>query len=213
MACIMMLLAASLGLMLASSAQAGDSAPGARAFAGRAYSGRVSARVTPPKGSGARGLNRQGRATAELQQTGKNSATLVLIGNVARDNDASFAAEGRFDGAGWQGGREVPVRISGNGQISGGGTKDGSQMRIKGRFEGDNLQVLVELRPLSTTQGGFPVGTVFRFEYALRHVAPRSQSAGAGKGDDCREIVYRTQLIPNLFGSSMSMIRVPECRR
>ena len=230
-ACIVTLLAASFELLASSPAQAADGAQagkatqagkapqaedaarGARAFAGRTYSGFVSARVRPPKGSGARALNRRGRSTAEFQVTGKDTATLLLIGNVEKDNDASFAAEGRFIGADWQGGQAVPVTISGNGRIAGGGTKDGSRMRIEGRFEGDELQVLVELRPLSATPGGFPVGTVFRFEYTLAHAKPRAHSEGAGKNDRCREIVYRTQLIPNLFGSSMSMIRVPECRR
>ncbi len=82
-------------------------------------------------------------------------------------------------------------------------------MAIKGRFEGRELDVFVELSPLSETPGGFPVGTVFRFRYALEYL---DRSARSGKGDGCREIVYRTKLVPNLFGGTMSTVRVPECR-
>ena len=211
MACLLALLIIASGL--APPARAEDPAPGARAFAGRPYTGVVSARVRPPKGSGIRAVNRHGGGTAELQMTGKDTATLLLIGNVEKDNDASFAAEGRFVGADWQGGAEIPVRISGEGRISGSGTKDGNQMRIEGRFEGHKLDVFVELRPMSTTPGGFPVGTTFSFEYTLQHLKPRARSEGSGKGDGCREIVYRTKLVPNLFGGTMSTVRVPECRR
>ena len=41
-----------------------------------------------------------------------------------------------------------------------------------------------------------------------------ARGSGGGRAADgsCREIVYRNKLIPNLFGGTMSMVRVPECR-
>ncbi|MCO5118309.1 MAG: hypothetical protein M9951_01565 [Burkholderiaceae bacterium] len=211
MVCIVALLVASSGLAASPPAHAADASQGARAFAGRTYEGVVSAHVKPPRGSGFRAVNRHGRGTAELQMTGKDTATLLLIGNVEKDNDASFAAEGRFVGADWRGGTEAMVTISGDGRIAGSGTVDGNQMDIRGRFEGRKLDVYVELRPLSATSGGFPAGTAFQFGYTL--VDPVAIEPGSGDGDGCREIVYRTKLVPNLFGGTMSTVQVPECRR
>ncbi|MCO5121440.1 MAG: hypothetical protein M9951_17650 [Burkholderiaceae bacterium] len=76
--------------------------PGARAFAGHTYEGSVRARVQPPKGAGLKTITRRGTGTAELQMTGKDTARLLLVGNVEKDNDASFAADGSFVGDEWR---------------------------------------------------------------------------------------------------------------
>lgn len=192
-----------------------ENSQGARAYADRVYRGVVSARVTPPKGSGARARSDHGGGTAELQLTGKDTARLLLIGNVRNDNDASFAADGRFVGEDWQGGTGVPVRISADGRIAGSGMNADSRMSIEGRFSGRKLDVLVEIRPTAATAGGFPEGTLFQFRYKLVDPPPMAEGSGGARAGDgsCREIVYRNKLVPNLFGGTMSMVRVPECWR
>ncbi|HRO58069.1 MAG TPA: hypothetical protein PK177_02715 [Burkholderiaceae bacterium] len=192
-----------------------EDAEGARAYADRVYRGVVSARVVPPKGSAARARSDHGSGTAELQLTGKDTARLLLIGNVRNDNDASFAAEGRFVGDGWEGGTGVPVTIAADGRIAGSGTNAGNRMSIEGRFSGRKLDALVEIRPTAATAGGFPEGTLFQFRYKLVDPPPMARGSGGGRAADgsCREIVYRNKLVPNLFGGTMSMVRVPECRQ
>lgn len=208
-------LAAVSALAASAPAPATDTPTGARAFAGRTYQGVVTARVQPPKGSGIRARNHHGSGTAELQLTGKDSARLLLVGNVQEDNDASFAADGEFVGAEWRSASAVPVTISDDGRISGSGQADGNHVEIDGQFVDRKLDAFVELRPMAATAGGFPVGTAFQFRYRLVHaVSNPDRPAGDGKQrDGCREIVYRTKLVPNLFGGTMSMVRVPECRR
>ncbi len=208
-------LAATLGLAAWTPAPATEDTPsGARAFAGRTYQGVVSARVQPPKGSGIRATNHHGGGTAELQLTGRDTARLLLIGNVQKDNDASFATDGQFVGADWRSASAVPVTISSDGRISGSGETDGNHIEIDGRFVDRKLDVFVELRPTTATPGGFPVGTAFQFRYKLVYAVPYADTpAGDGKKrDGCREVVYRTKLVPNLFGGTMSTVRVPECR-
>ena len=208
-------LAVASGLATWTPAPAEDPPSGARAFAGRTYQGVVTARVQPPKGSGIRAKNHHGGGTAELQLTGKDTARLLLVGNVQKDNDASFAADGEFVGADWRSGSTVPVTISADGKIAGRGKVDGGHIEIDGQFVDRKLDVFVELRPTATTSGGFPAGTAFHFRYKLVHAVPYAdRPAGDGeKRDGCREIVYRTKLVPNLFGGTMSTVRVPECRR
>lgn len=208
-------LAAWSAALAADPSPAADKPTGARAFAGRTYEGVVTARVQPPKDSGLRAKNHHGGGTAELQLTGKDTARLLLVGNVQQDNDASFAADGEFVGADWRGASSVPVTISADGKISGSGETGGSHIEIDGQFVDRKLDVFVELRPAAPTPGGFPVGTAFQFRYQLVHAVPYAERpAGDGKQrDGCREVVYRTKLVPNLFGGTMSTVRVPECRR
>lgn len=193
-------------------AAACTSAPGARQFADKTWTGVVRSRIAPPEGSGLRGQGHHGRSTAELQMTGRDSARFILIGNIREENDASFGAEGRFVGQEWRADTEIPVVISADGKISGQGVLHGNRMMMDGQFTGDDLKVLVEIEPMTTTAGGYPVGTRFSFLYELRHF--RERKAGSGPADGkCREIVYRLKLVPNPFGGTMGMVRVPECRR
>ena len=53
-------------------------------------------RVVPPDGSGIRATTRNGRASASLEPSGR----LVVSGDVDRESDAGFAAEGRFSSGG-----------------------------------------------------------------------------------------------------------------
>ena len=70
---------------------------GIRGLAGGSYFGVVKVRVVPPDGSGIRATTRNGRASASLEPSGR----LVVSGDVDRESDAGFAAEGRFSSGGW----------------------------------------------------------------------------------------------------------------
>lgn len=184
-----------------------------RAFADGAYLGLVRVRIVPPEGSAVRPLSRSGTASGELDASGR----LVVVGDIDREADAGFAADGRFVDAGWVGaGGDVELRIAADGSIRGGGIADGNRTTIEGRIDRRKLELVVEVALLAGSDGGFPAGTRYRFGYELWRpftgAAGRTGQAGQG-ADRCREVVYRTKLVPNLGGGAMGMVRVPECRR
>lgn len=187
-----------------------QSAKGIRALAGEAYVGTVIARVTPPEGSGVRATRRSGPASASLGEDGR----LVVVGNIDRDADAGFAADGSFGGGGWSGGSEgVELAIGADGGIRGGGVAGGNRMAIEGRMAERSLDLQFTIQLLADSAGGFPAGTRFQFEYDLRRQVPGGgQQAAAGEGG-CRKVEYRLKLVPNLSGGPMGMVRVPECIR
>lgn len=177
-----------------------------RAMAGEAYLGLVRSRVLPPEGSGIAGSRGSGSASAELQESGR----LVVVGNLERDADAGFAADGRFTEGGWQSaGDGVELAIAPDGSIQGGGVSGGNRMTIEGQLTRRKLDVFFEIELTSESAGGFPAGTRFQFGYELW----RPYEAVQGNGDDpCREVVYRSKLVPNLSGGPMGLVQVPECR-
>lgn len=182
-----------------------------RAFAGGAYFGVVKVRVLPPEGSDARATSRNGTGSAELQESGR----LVVVGDIDREADAGFAADGGFAGGGWSGGSDgVALRIGPDGAISGGGEADGNAMAIQGSIDRRRLDLFFEIELLADSDGGFPAGTRFQFRYDLWRPFERAPGQGGRtpKGG-CREVVYRNKLVPNLSGGAMGMVRVPECRR
>lgn len=185
---------------------------GIRGLAGGSYFGVVKVRVVPPDGSGIRATTRNGRASASLEPSGR----LVVSGDVDRESDAGFAAEGRFSSGGWEGGSgAVELRIGPDGSIAGGGiADDGNRMEIEGRVNHRRLDLLFEIELLGVTAGGFPPGTRFQFRYDLWRPFERPPGqAGATPDGGCREVVYRSKLVPNLSGGAMGMVQVPECRR
>lgn len=178
-----------------------------RALADGAYFGLVRSQVLPPEGSGTRSLRRSGKASAELQPSGR----FMVVGSLEEDADAGFAAEGDFAAGGWSGGSDgVELRIAPGGDISGGGMAGGNRMTIEGKLTRRKLDLYFELELLAPSAGGFPAGTRFRFGYELWR--PYEGAAQAAGDDDCREVVYRTKLVPNLSGGAMGMVQVPECR-
>ncbi|WP_133000201.1 hypothetical protein [Luteimonas arsenica] len=178
-----------------------------RALADGAYFGLVRSQVLPPEGSGTRSLRRSGKASAELQPSGR----FMVVGSLEEDADAGFAAEGDFAGGGWSGGSDgVELRIAPGGAISGGGLAGGNRMTIEGTLTRRKLDLYFELELQAPSAGGFPAGTRFRFGYELWR--PYEGGAQAAGDDDCREVVYRTKLVPNLSGGAMGMVQVPECR-
>ena len=106
----------------------------------------VKVRVVPPDGSGIRATTRNGRASASLEPSGR----LVVSGDVDRESDAGFAAEGRFSSGGWEGGSgAVELRIGPDGSIAGGGiADDGNRMEIEGRVDHRRLDLLFEIELL-----------------------------------------------------------------
>src|SRR5690606_13706565 len=71
-----------------------------RALAEGSYVGVVKVRLVPPEGSGMRPTSRNGTAGAGLDSSGR----LVVVGDVDKEADAGFAADGRFHDGGWSGG-------------------------------------------------------------------------------------------------------------
>ena len=107
---------------------------GIRGLAGGSYFGVVKVRVVPPDGSGIRATTRNGRASASLEPSGR----LVVSGDVDRESDAGFAAEGRFSSGGWEGGSgAVELRIGPDGSIA----DDGNRMEIEGRVDHRRLDL------------------------------------------------------------------------
>ena len=89
-----------------------------------------------------------------------------------------------------------------------------SRMEIEGRVDPRRLDLLFEIELLGVTAGGFPPGTRFQFRYDLWRPFERPPGqAGATPDGGCREVVYRSKLVPNLSGGAMGMVQVPECRR
>lgn len=206
--------AASAGDAQRTDADVGDGeadATGIRAFAGGAYFGVVKVRVLPPEGSGARPASRNGTGTAELQESGR----LVVVGDIDREADAGFAADGDFTGGGWHGGSDgVDLRIADDGAIVGDGIADGNALTIEGRMDRRRLDLFFEIELRADSDGGFPAGTRFQFRYDLWRPFERPPGqAGSTPAGGCREVVYRNKLVPNLSGGAMGMVRVPECRR
>lgn len=191
--------------------QPGGEAGGIRAYAGGAYFGLVRARVVPPEGSGIRATSRNGTGSAELEPSGR----LVVVGDLDKEADAGFAADGRFEQGAWSNeGGDVQLRIAADGAISGGGIADGNRMTIEGDIDKRKLDLYFEIELLQASAGGFPAGTRFEFSYELWRPfeRPKGQQGDTPKGG-CREVVYRNKLVPNLSGGAMGMVRVPECRR
>ncbi len=202
-------LAAAAAITLAGATIAADAA----VPVDKVYEGVVSARVVPPKGSGVRATSRHGSATAVLESTGKDAAQLILDGRLERDGDASFLAPLTRSGDDWQGrSDDFELAILGDGRVRGEGRFGGQPMRFDGTWQGNDLRLLVEIESPGDTTGGFPAGTRFQFQYRLRHVPERPESAAGEPGEGgCREVVYRLKLTPNLFGGTMNMVSVPEC--
>lgn len=183
-----------------------------RDFAGGSYFGLVKVRVLPPEGSDARPVSRNGTGSAELQESGR----LVVVGDVDREADAGFAADGDFAAGGWSGGSGgVELRIAPGGAITGGGTaEDGNAMSIEGTIDQRRLDLFFEIELRADSAGGFPAGTRFQFRYDLWRPFERPPGKeGPTPEGGCREVVYRNKLVPNLSGGAMGMVRVPECRR
>ena len=208
----MLLVVAPLAGCEAKAPVAEEDADGIRAFAGGAYFGVVKVRVIPPEGSDARPASRNGTGSAELQDSGR----LVVVGDIDREADAGFAADGAFADGGWAGGSGgVELAIAADGAITGGGTADGNAMSIEGRIDRRRLDLFFEIELLADSAGGFPAGTRFQFRYDLWRPfkRPPDQEDGPTPPGGCREVVYRNKLVPNLSGGAMGMVRVPECRR
>ena len=183
-----------------------------RDFAGGSYFGVVKVRVLPPEGSGVRPLSRNGTGSAELQESGR----LVVVGDVDREADAGFAADGGFTAGGWSGGSGgVELAIGADGAITGGGIgEDGNALEIEGSIDRRRLDLSFEIELRADSAGGFPAGTRFQFRYDLWRPFKRPPGEeGPTPEGGCREVVYRNKLVPNLSGGAMGMVRVPECRR
>lgn len=183
-----------------------------RDFAGGSYFGVVKVRVLPPEGSGARPASRNGTGSAGLQESGR----LVVVGDIDREADAGFAADGEFTAGGWSGGSGgVELGIAPGGAITGGGiAEDGNAMRIEGSIDQRRLDLFFEIELRADSAGGFPAGTRFQFRYDLWRPFKRPPGEeGPTPEGGCREVVYRNKLVPNLSGGAMGMVRVPECRR
>ena len=204
--------ALALSILLAWPLATCAAAPGGiRGLADEAYIGTVIARVLPPPDSGVRATRRSGPASGSLASDGR----LVVAGDIDREADAGFTAKGTFSGGAWSGASGgVRLEIAADGRITGGGMADGNRMRIDGRLDERELEVLFEVELAEASPGGFPPGTRFSFEFDLRRQAPGAAvDAGDRAGEGCSRVEYRLKLVPNLGGGTMGMVRVPECIR
>lgn len=186
----------------------------ANTLVGKVYQGVLASRIIPPRGSGQRAQSNHGSATAVLEATGAGKAQLILSGTLVQDGDASFVAAGQFDGNRWVGHSETfELSIAPDGTVRGNGTFQGQPTSFDGTYSDNDLELLVEITVPRSTSGGFAAGTQFQFKYDLRHFPPSARRSGGSAAGGCKEVVYRLKLTPNLFGSGLSSVRVPECRR
>lgn len=179
-------------------------------FSGDPFMGRVGVGIRPPYGSGHEGRRDSGLGTLQVQTTDDHSARLIVVGNIRAPGDAGFVVDGTYDENGWRSTQgDVEIRIAPDGTISGGGVSHPTRFRFGGNITGDEVLLEVDLELLEASEGGFPAGTHFNFYYVLQ----RARADAQGDDGDCERIEYRLQSVPNPFGGSMGMVRVPECIR
>lgn len=193
-----------------------------QAYTGAPYMGRVGVRITPPAGSGRRSTTDSGQGSAQFTSTSGNQARLIVVGNIRGDADAGFVLDGTYDDSGWKSKvGDVRLEIGPDGTISGGGEAPPHRFRFGGTMTKEQALLEVDLELLKSSEGGFPPGTHFVFDYRLeRRVAAADdeserESHGSESDDagDCKRVEYRLKSVPNPFGGSMGLVRVPECIR
>lgn len=184
-------------------------------LSGRVYEGALSANVLPPRGSGIQRTWSHGGGTFVLEPGEGDTVNFILNGTLQQDGDAAFFAPGKFVGDKWAGSSDTfQLAVIPGRHITGEGIFDGKETTFDGTFRNNDLELLVEMTVPEETKGGFPAGTLFQFHYKLRYFEPRNHAGDASAGNgDCKEIVYRLKLTPNLFGSGLGSVRVPECVR
>ena len=181
---------------------AGHASKGPGQFAGRRYSGTVTA---SGEGSGA------GSAEASFTRTG-TGVTFRLRGDAG---NSRFALEvpGRLGpGGAWQGSDDTTsLSIDGQGRMTGSGSDGRTRLQLDGRLEPSALRLEIDIAQVGAPAN--PTVTTLRFDLspdqtpAVRADPPESQSP-EGR---CKRVEWRLKTVANLSGGPMQTVRVPEC--
>jgi hypothetical protein len=188
----------------------------ASTYLGDPYMGSVRVSVVHPD---FRDKRDRGTGSAHITELDNGKSKLTIFGAIKKeDGDTGFSMEGVADGASWKSDDTSMVfEISKDGSIQGGGTAIGHEITFAGNVTPTVFKLVVKMKTLTPTQGGYPSGTVFSFDYDLR----RKDKSGSDKKDlakttdkdeptrGCENIrwVFRNIWTPG----GLQMIQVPEC--
>ena len=188
-------------------------------LAGPAYSGSVTARVSPP---GQASYTERGKGTARLEQANSGSRLRVVGAIVDPRGDAGFEMDGSAVGRGWRGRwGDVRLAVGEDGRISGGGIAHPQKFAFSGLASATGFDLVVDIELLAPNKGGLPRGTRMRFDYDLARRAPSGaggavaasggKRTGSSKAKGCRKIRYVVRPVPDPGGGTLVMRRVPTC--
>lgn len=170
------------------------------------YTGRITAEMYDPQGN--RLVSRYGKAEIKVTSPEEGRIRLEASGvpeGVEKLTLKSTLAAGP-DG-GWRDVDEaLPMRISPDGEISGGGLRGDEKVTFSGRVTDESLQLSVKTTLLESAGAGAPAGTYSLMEFTAR----RSVESPGGDGI-CEHTTLETRVSPNTFGGGMTTVMVPVC--
>ncbi|GEM_PF-1230369 len=183
-------------------------------FGGPPYTGRVTVTIEAP---GQPSAYHAGQASFQLSDSTHNVARLVLFGAIGDESeqagDAGFILDGTYTDSGWSFRRD-PMRfeIDGQGNIFGEMETDDERYTYSGIISPTEFSIKTVAERLTATPGGYPAGTMFRFEHSGQRVDPNAPpSTDGGDGSGCRNIRWELRNVWNPGGGAMSLVRVPVC--
>ena len=160
--------------------------------------------------------NDQGTGSARITDQKDGKSRLVIFGTIKKkDGDAGFAVDGSYDGKGWKSdSSDIAFEIAPDGSITGEGTMPGQKFQFSGDVTESVFKLGVKVEVLEKTEGGYPPGTVFNFNYDLKRDKAIAKSGGAkekptNKSGPCGSIHWEFRNIWTPGG--LQMIQVPVC--
>lgn len=177
-----------------------------KTYGGIPYMGTVQVDIIRPDGSYVK--TEYGNGSAQFVGTDKGKVKMIVFGAINnKKGDAGFAIDGLTKQKTWKCESDsVQLNVNEKGLISGDGKSYPQQFMFSGKITDTRFELVTELKNLKASDGGLPVGTIFKFTYALgRDLANKS-----GNRKPCKKIIWRSQYVANFDGTGTT-VRVPEC--
>lgn len=160
-----------------------------------------------------------GDASGFFKTTEDGKSIMTVSGSIGDgDGNTGFSMDGSYQGDRWVGDPSdlnLDFKIDENGTISGTASTEGIEFPQNFTFKGNiteyDLNLRVETEVLRATEGGFPAGTVFSFNYILsRNVDSNGNKKGDNSDGGCENVRWELR---NVWtgGVTLSLIRVPVC--
>ena len=184
-------------------------------FGGEPYVGNVKAAIEVP---GESGRQEYGRASLQLLDSTSNIVRLILFGAIDNEDgqagDVGFVLDGTATNTEWSFQKDpMQLKIDGNGSVSGAMETTDERYTYSGTISPTEFRIETVVERLTPTQGGYPAGTIFRFEHTGKREDPNAPPTGDGGdgGGGCKEVRWELRNVWNPGGGAMSLVRVPVC--
>lgn len=179
-------------------------------FSGEPYTGTVKVKIEPPQ---ANSTTYTGRGSLHFVDNG-DIVRLILSGVISNGDteagDAGFILDGAINQSAWSFKyQDMQFAISKNGQVSGSNTTPREKYLFNGTLSPTkfNMEVVVDM--LDETDGGYPAGTIFRYNYSFVRSDPKNEQPSSNGA--CKNIRWEMRNIWSPGGNGMIMVRVPVC--